>query len=127
VFINYVPRITIVVRRQITHVFQKKELRVVMSNYPTDMKEQIAAIIIEPFLESRLTKRLARKASTQYIERRHDCLVNLRYIAGRFQTVILFVYFSTVLVNVACEYALGANVAECLMKSADPTEQIDEF
>ena len=56
----YIPRISVVVAREIAHVFKKEIIRLVMLYNLADIEEQIASVIIKTSLETRLRKRLSR-------------------------------------------------------------------
>jgi hypothetical protein len=92
----------------------------------TDVEEQIASVVVKSALETRLRERLTWKACAHHIACGYVLDRYFGNVARDEHIVIIRVRSSTLLIDVAGEYAFAAQVFERLVEAAYATKQIDE-
>tara|TARA_B110000285_G_scaffold207100_1_gene246194 strand:- start:458 stop:946 length:489 start_codon:yes stop_codon:yes gene_type:complete len=122
----HVPRISIVVAREVAHVLENKVLGHVMLDDFANGEEQIASVVVKSELETRFREGLTWKAAAHHIACGYVLDRYFSDVACDGHIVIIRVHSSTLLVDIAGEYALAAQVFERLMEAAYAAKQIDE-
>jgi len=122
----HVPRISVVVAREVAHVLENKVLGHVMLDDFANGEEQIASVVVKSELETRLRERLTWKPRAHHIACRYILDRYFSDVARDGHIVVIRVYGSTLLLDVAGEYAFATKTLERLMEATYATKQIDE-
>jgi len=104
----HVPRISVVVAREVTHVLENKVLGHVMLDDIADIEEQVASVVVKSALETRLRERLTWKACAHHIAFGYVLDRYFGDVARDGHIVVIRVHSSTLLLDVAGEYAFAA-------------------